>query len=188
MDAVIQKPFTIAQLAQCLVDQVPQFQTQADATVAANYDGPVEREVETRLSGAEADMPLVDPDTLGQFRTLNRGRKGDFLKRVVDLYSEHAPFACGQLRQHAAAGEAEACGSVAHSLKSMSLNIGAVEVAKIAAAFETMARSDGKVPELNLLDALSDTVERTLAALADETGEKSTGQGMIEARPASPYP
>ncbi len=36
-------------------------------------------------------MPLVDPATLGQLRTLSEAKKGDFLKRVVDLYSEHAP-------------------------------------------------------------------------------------------------
>ena len=189
MDAVMQKPFTIAQLAQCLIDQVPQFQTQAGATAEPNYDGPSEGKVETRLSGPDrdADVPLIDPDTLGQFRTLDGSGNGDFLKRVMDLYSEHAPLACGQLRKHAKAGEAEACGSVAHSLKSMSLNIGAIEVAKMAAAFEQMARSDGKIPEVTLLDALSSTVERTLVALANETGATYNGQEIVEAHPASPY-
>ena len=110
-------------------------------------------------------MQLLDPVTLGQLRSLNEAKKGDFLKRVVDLYSEHAPKACDQLRQHAKAGEAEACGSLAHSLKSMSLNIGAIEVAKIAAAFEQMARGDGRVPDRNELAALSNAMERTLGGL-----------------------
>ena len=79
----------------------------------------------------DVDLQLLDPATLGQLRTLNAAKKGDFLKRVVDLYSEHAPKACDQLRQHAKAGEAEACGALAHSLKSMSLNIGAIEVARM---------------------------------------------------------
>ena len=53
MDAVIHKPFTIAQLAQCLVDQVPQFQTPADDAAAVN-DGALRwsGEVETRSSRA----------------------------------------------------------------------------------------------------------------------------------------
>ena len=96
---------------------------------------------------ADVDLLLVDRAILGQLRTLNEAKKGDFLKRVVDLYCEHAPKACDQLRQHAKAGEAEACGALAHSLKSMSLNIGAIEVAKVAAGFEQLARSDGKVPD-----------------------------------------
>ena len=35
MDAVIHKPFTIAQLADCLLDQVPQFQSPAGEPVEA---------------------------------------------------------------------------------------------------------------------------------------------------------
>ena len=108
-----------------------------------------------------------------------QAKKGDFLKRVVDLYCEHAPKACDQLRQHATAGEAEACGSVAHSLKSMSLNIGAVEVAKIAAAFEQVARGDGRVPDQNELTALSNAMERTLAALAGEIGETYADRRLL---------
>jgi len=188
MDAVIHKPFTIAQLAQCLVDQVPQFQTPADASAEVNDGGPVEREVETRSSSpdGDVDMPLVDPGTLGQFRTLNGVKTGNFLKRVVDLYCEHAPKALDQLRHQAKAGEVEPCGALAHSLKSMSLNIGAIEVAKIAAGFEQMARGDGKIPDLNDLDALSNTLERTLAVLAHEIGEKYSGQRMVETDHAAP--
>ncbi len=132
MDAIIHKPFTIAQLAQCLVDLVPQFQVPAGELAGANDRGPAEHGVETGSPDGDVALPLVDSATLRQLRTLNAAKKGDFLKRVVDLYSEHAPKACAQLSQHAKAGEAEACGSLAHSLKSMSLNIGAIEVARIS--------------------------------------------------------
>src|SRR5262249_56845970 len=36
MDAVIHKPFTIAQLARCLLEQVPQFQTAAGESEAGS--------------------------------------------------------------------------------------------------------------------------------------------------------
>jgi EAL domain-containing protein (putative c-di-GMP-specific phosphodiesterase class I)/signal transduction histidine kinase/AmiR/NasT family two-component response regulator len=190
MDAIIHKPFTIAQLAQCLVDQVPQFQAPAGELAGVNDGAPAEREVETGPSSSDADVnsSLVDPATLRQLRTLNEAKKGDFLKRVVDLYSEHAPKACAQLRQHAKAGEAEACGSLAHSLKSMSLNIGAIEVARITAGFEQMARGDGRVPDQDELDALSDTLQRTLTVLAHEIGEKYGGQRMAGTGIALPTP
>jgi EAL domain-containing protein (putative c-di-GMP-specific phosphodiesterase class I) len=119
-------------------------------------------------------------------KALNEAKSGDFLSRIVDLYSEHAPNACGQLRQHAKAGEAEACGALAHSLKSMSLNIGATEVAKIAAGFEQMARHDGKVPDQNEVDALSSTLERTLAVLANEIAERYGSRRITESSHASP--
>ena len=188
MDAVIHKPYTIAQLAQCLMDLVPQFQTTAGERLGANGSAPVERQPETGQSNADrsADLPLVDPATLEQLRTLNEATKGDFLKRVVDLYSEHAPSAIAQLRRDVDAGDAEACGALAHSLKSMSLNIGAIEVAKLAAGFEQMARDDGKIPGQNELDTLSNMIERTLAVLTRETGEEHVRQQTVETRPASP--
>jgi CheY-like chemotaxis protein len=181
MDAVIHKPFTIAQLAQCLMDQVPQFQTPADKLAAANDGRPVLRKDENRFSdaGGELDLPLVDQATLGQLRSLNDAKKSDFFKRVVGLYCEHATKTCDQMGQHAKAGEAEACGAVAHSLKSMSLNIGALEVAKIAADFEQMARGDRQVPDQNELDTLSNTLKQTLTALKCET-EKYGGPRMAE--------
>ena len=149
MDAVVHKPYTIAQLAQCLLEQVPEFQTPADELESKNHSDPVEIEIEAKSSSpnGDGDLMLVDQAILRQLRTLNEAKNGDFLKRVVGLYCEHAPKACDQLRQRAKAGEAEACGVLAHSLKSMSLNIGAIEVAKIAADFEQMSRSDGNIPD-----------------------------------------
>ena len=181
MDAVLYKPFTVAQLASCLLDHVPQFQSPAEL-VWDNSGGSIKREVETGSPSfdADVDVQLLDPDTLGQLRTLNAAKQGDFLKRVVDLYSEHAPKACGQLRKHAKSGEAELCGSLGHSLKSMSLNIGAVEVAKIAASFEQAARGEGRVPDKKELTALSNAIDRTLAVLAREIGESYPDQRLLE--------
>ncbi len=170
MDAILHKPFTVAQLAQCLVDQVPHFQSPAGAPEEMNAENPAEREGDAGSAGSDrhVDAQLVDQDTLGQFKALRGPKSSDFLRRIVTLYSEHAPRACDQLRQHAEDGDAEACGTVAHSLKSMSLNIGAVEVARISAAIEQLSRSDDKVPEQGLLETLSNAMNRTLVILADE--------------------
>ena len=188
MDAVIHKPVTVAQLAQCLAEQAPQFQTTSGEIESENQGGPVEREAEVRSvnSSSGVDSLLVDRSILGQLRTLNEAKKGDFLKRVVELYCEHAPKACEQLRQHAKAGEAEACGALAHSLKSMSLNIGAIEVAKAAAGFEQLAGREGKVPDHTNLDALSNSLERTLAVLLNEIGEKCEGRSIVISGHAAP--
>jgi EAL domain-containing protein (putative c-di-GMP-specific phosphodiesterase class I)/CheY-like chemotaxis protein/HPt (histidine-containing phosphotransfer) domain-containing protein len=187
MDAVIHKPFTIAQLAQCLLEQVPQFQTAIGERTADGLDGSPERDAPSEASNAEGsvgegsvDVRLVDPAVLDELRTLNEAKKGDFLKRVVDLYSEHAPKACAQLREHARAGDAAACGSVAHSLKSMSLNIGAIAVAKIAAGFEQMARGEGKVPGHEALTQLSHALKETLAVLGAETGGQHVAPSVAE--------
>ncbi len=190
MDAVIHKPFTIAQLAKCLLEQVPQFQTSSDELESENHDAVVENEVDSGAPNPDRDVDLllVDRAIVGQLRKLNEAKKGDFLERVVELYCAHAPKAFEQLRQHAKAGEAEACGALAHSLKSMSLNIGAIEVAKAAAGFEQLARRERKVPDHTKLDALLNSLERTLAALLNEIGEKYEGRPKVKTGLAAPTP
>ncbi len=188
MDGIVHKPFTIAQLAQCLMDLVPQFRTAAGEPAPANDREPVEAEVdgEEPRRAEDTGLRLIDPAVLGDLRTLNRAKSGDFAKRMVELYSEHAPKAFDQLRQHAEAGEPEACGALAHSLKSMSLNIGAVEVARIAATIEEVARGEAKIVDQIALKGLSDTLKRTVAALADETGNKGAGDKLRDSRDGPP--
>jgi EAL domain-containing protein (putative c-di-GMP-specific phosphodiesterase class I) len=105
---------------------------------------------------------------------------GAFFTRVVGLYRDHAPKACHELEQHASAGEVQACGAVAHLLKSMSLNIGATGVAAIAGRFEQMARHDGVVPDRDQLDMLSGTLSQTLARLARDLEKRTKGQRSPE--------
>jgi EAL domain-containing protein (putative c-di-GMP-specific phosphodiesterase class I)/AmiR/NasT family two-component response regulator/HPt (histidine-containing phosphotransfer) domain-containing protein len=187
MDAVIYKPFTIAQLARCLMVQVPQFQTDAGDLQGADDDGLVKREAKAGTPDADADAaaPLLDAATLEQLRAMNAAGQGDFFKRVADLYCEHAPNVCRDLMQHATTGEAATCARLAHSLKSMSLNIGAVAVAKIAADFEAKARGDGKVPDQIALAALASVVERTSAAMS-AMAERSSARQLPEAGRAAP--
>jgi len=104
----------------------------------------------------------------------------DFLNRVVTLYREHAPAACAQLLEHAKTGDAEALRPVAHSLKSMSLNIGAAWVARIAAEFEQLAKQHDKVPDHRELASLSIVLDKTLAALAREMEDKSHPSESVE--------
>ncbi len=137
MDAVVHKPFTIAQIAQCLLQLVPQFQTPEDQSAQMTETSATEAD-----AGAGAEASLMDAAVMDRLRAPGESQAGDFFTRVVKLYREHAPKACSQLAQHAIAGEAEACGAVAHLLKSMSLNIGASGVATIADRFEQMARRD----------------------------------------------
>jgi two-component system, NarL family, sensor histidine kinase BarA len=95
---------------------------------------------------------------------------GDFFKRVVDLYSEHAPRNFDQLVRQAEAHDAAGCAALAHALKSMSVNIGATLVARIASEFERKARGDGSVPDRSRLETLSHALKRTLIFMTEGAG------------------
>ena len=68
----------------------------------------------------------------------------------------------------------------------MSLYVGAIEVAKIAAGFEQSARRDGKVPAHSELETLSNSLARTFALLAREIDEQDTGQRIAKTSHAAP--
>jgi signal transduction histidine kinase/CheY-like chemotaxis protein len=155
MDAVVYKPFTLADLTQVierLLPHLPRKQTS---------DEPEHVEHE-RASGRAT---LLDDEVLGQLRLMPSADGHSFLHRVLDLYIEHAPAAVEQLHRAAEAGDRATCARAAHALKSMSYNVGAVRVAELALQAERWAEiashSPADCPSLDL----SDTVHATISAM-----------------------
>ncbi len=171
MDALIHKPFTIKQLAQCLVTLVPQFQSESASGRAIDNSTLIVHEDETVSDDAEnhAAAALVDMSVLEQLRATSASGRADFLQRVVDLYREHAPRALEQIVEHATAGQSGDCAALAHSLKSMSLNMGAVQVAKLASELEHATR-EGVVPDAKELEHLAMVLKQTVAFIIEQTG------------------
>lgn len=189
MNGIIHKPFTIAQLARCLMENLPHLQlSPGEAAMAAVDTGAVGACTE-ESSGAASDndgLPLLEAGILEQLKMLRTARNDDFFNRVVSLYREHAPAACVQIVEHAEAGDTEAVGSVAHSLKSMSLNIGAAWVARIATQFEQLAKQQDRVPDREELALLSVALDQTLSALEREMEETGQPPADVEALPSAP--
>jgi EAL domain-containing protein (putative c-di-GMP-specific phosphodiesterase class I)/signal transduction histidine kinase/CheY-like chemotaxis protein/HPt (histidine-containing phosphotransfer) domain-containing protein len=171
MDALIHKPFTVKQLAQCLATLVPQFQSTPDSGQAIDRSPPTKHADETVSADAENHVAeaLVDMEVLDQLRATSASGRADFVQRVVDLYREHAPRALEQIVEHANAGQSGDCAALAHSLKSMSLNMGAVQVAKLASELEHATR-EGVVPDAKALDLLSTVLKETVALIIEQTG------------------
>ncbi len=169
MDAVLHKPFTLAQLAQCLAELVPSF-------VARGEDD------------RDAGEDILDAATLHRLEELRASKKGDFVARIFNLYAEHAPKACADLAYHVRSGTADSCARAAHALKSMSLNIGATAVARGAAEIEAAARQSGTRPRPQEVAALSNVLERTLGALAARLGADHPASAAAPAPVSTPQP
>jgi signal transduction histidine kinase/HPt (histidine-containing phosphotransfer) domain-containing protein len=157
MDGVLHKPFTLARLAECVAAHL----APGPAGCTAGSEPIVSPE-------PVGEVPLLDPDTLtGLEEMASLGGPG-FLRRIVGLYLDHAPKGLEALRE---AAQPDAVASAAHGLKSMSLNIGAVAVARRLALVEGAARNGGAIPTEEALDAISGTFEATLAVLRERFPE-----------------
>jgi two-component system sensor histidine kinase BarA len=167
MDAVVYKPFTLADLAQAIGQLLPHLPRKQMS----------EEPEHIGQEGASGRSSLLDDEVLGQLRLMPSVNGHRFLHKVLDLYIEHAPATVEQLHRAAEAGDRETCARAAHALKSMSHNVGALRVAELALQAERWSeagsRSPVDCPSLDISDAVHATISamKMLRKLADGAGE-----------------
>ena len=170
MDGMLAKPFTLAQLASVLArHSVPvQYGEARDGSEIAPPDALVVPPAASPepVSAGPAD-PLLDEQTLLNLAELG---DGDFLARILDLYAAQAPKALADLDAALAAGDAPAAARAAHSLKSMSANIGSARLRSAAGAIEGAARDGTLAGSIREAAGLGTLLDRTLRALEERIG------------------
>jgi two-component system, NarL family, sensor histidine kinase BarA len=155
MDAIVHKPYTLLQLAACFQSIFPNYSVHASTRLRTlTNQGPT-------LDGSE----LLDSSVLHELNEMGGHGKPGFLRRIFDLYLEHAPVAGDEIVKAAHAGDLDACARAAHALKSMSYNVGAAKVAACAHPIELHAREGRSVTDAEVAE-LSKAVAATLDAIA----------------------
>ena len=171
MDGILHKPFTLARLTQCLA-------THARAPSATSSPGP------DAVGQADASAMRLDPGVLADLRAM-AGSSTDILPRVIRLYKLQSAECLEHLRKAAAEGDADAAGAAAHALKSMSLNMGARCMARLAAECEDAVRLRGDMIGPDTIEAL--LVEQVaVCAELDELAAAPAGSTRRPAGAAAP--
>ena len=193
MDAVLHKPFTIAQLAQLLTRHLGKLDR---GGAGKKLPGPAQPASDRSGSGlpaapvdtlAQGDRgkepecldgpgPILDPDLINQLSQMAESGGPDFLQRVLRLYLEHAPQALAALRDAALRSDATECASAAHALKSMSANIGALPLVERLGEIEQTAKEAQTCPDPAAGDRLEAMLEQVLAALHARFPEALAGK------------
>jgi EAL domain-containing protein (putative c-di-GMP-specific phosphodiesterase class I)/signal transduction histidine kinase/CheY-like chemotaxis protein/HPt (histidine-containing phosphotransfer) domain-containing protein len=159
MDDVVYKPFSIGKLVQTIARLLPHLASEPAASVrppalADPAASPEQRSHRTDIG------PSLDPEVLAQLRQLQSMGKGDFVRKVLRLYAQHAPAAVERICRSASSHDE--CSKAAHALKSMSFNIGAKRVAELALAIETAAKMQDRGPSNELVEELRHALKTTL--------------------------
>ena len=159
MDGIVHKPYTLLQLAAC-------FQNIFSNRCADQSGTPDAMPVGSVASSSSAERgDLLDARLLDELHAMGgRGNPG-FLRRIFDLYLEHAPRARDEIVKAAHAGDLDACARAAHALKSMSYNVGAAKVAACADPIELHAKENRSVTDAEV-DELTRALAGTLEAIA----------------------
>ena len=133
------------------------------ATFAATPETASAREVVTAV--AELPVAAAAPALeLAVIDGLRRGRPG-LLERLIRAYLTYSPEAVEGLKAAAAAGDIEAVGMAAHSLKSSSASMGAAHLASIFKVLEQRAAAGDAQAVGALVEEAVGEFERVRAVL-----------------------
>jgi EAL domain-containing protein (putative c-di-GMP-specific phosphodiesterase class I) len=160
MDDVLHKPFTLASMAKML----GRFLTAGEPPARPAIEAIAPAGVSAFTDAANVDSELIDPEVAAQLAAMAGAGRAAFVEKVHGLYRENAPESVLNLVKAIDAGEPAAAAKAAHALKSMSYNVGARLVAKLAAEIEASSR-EGALPAREKAFELKAALERTLPAL-----------------------
>jgi hypothetical protein len=122
--------------------------------------------------GATRVESVLDREALARLRELDPTGKGGVLARVLATYTQSLARLLEQLRTARAAADNTALRHVAHTLKSSSASVGALELSSLCADVERTVyegRADGLPAQL---DALAIEGMRVLAALQGAASQR----------------
>jgi HPt (histidine-containing phosphotransfer) domain-containing protein len=120
--------------------------------------------------GAGGGVALLDAASLDRLRELDPGGRNGLLQRVLRTYTQSLERLLVQWRAARAAGDNNALRVIAHTLKSSSASVGALELSALCADVEARLRDQQHDGAEARLDALAAEAERILDGLSTAHG------------------
>jgi len=160
MDDYLSKPYTLDQLGLTIGRWLPPG-GDAKMRLETMKDTPTEDS-----SVSQAD-PL-DHSVLKSIRSLQRQGAPDMIARVIGMYMDRTPKMMESLREAVAAGRASAMQEAAHSLKSSSGNVGAMNLVALCKELEQMGRENSLQSASEVLTRIEAEYEAVRKALTME--------------------
>jgi len=164
MDAALSKPFTLSQLQEILMRHLPAERRQAGRAAPESAERTDVPQTGSPQAAADpADGP-IDPAVLEDLIDAAGGSKV-IAERVVGLFASESQRRLAELREAVEASNAERLAAASHALRSISLNVGAVELARVLSDYENGAREGGAVITAGEADAIAEEIVDVNAAL-----------------------
>jgi CheY-like chemotaxis protein/HPt (histidine-containing phosphotransfer) domain-containing protein len=155
MDGFLGKPFTMSELHDTLARWLPENRGHQ----TNNDDG----------SGGRPRACVLDSSALARIRALDRPGRPSLFARVATLFVTGSTGQVEIIRDALARGDLPAVRAQAHSLKSASANVGAMELARLALALERACDRGDASEAQSLGQQLSDAHPAVVIALQQES-------------------
>lgn len=167
MDDYLSKPFNQEQLLAVLQRWTHQRVSDDKPSVSP----PAEKGATTQAI-PDTSSPAFDPTPLAQLRTLQRPDKPDIIRKVVSQYLTTAPQLLQTLQDAVTRQEAETVHHAAHSLKSCSAQVGALQVAALSKDLEIGGKTNTLTSAASTFTALENAYQ-TVRIILEQRLERS---------------
>ena len=114
---------------------------------------------------SHAPAPGLDPEALARLRELDPKGDNKLLERVLQAFQASAARLMPQLEAARLSGDRATVRLVAHTLKSSSASIGALELSQVCAQIEALIRAESTDDLDPLLHRMRDTLDAALGAI-----------------------
>jgi PAS domain S-box-containing protein len=165
-DGYLSKPFRQSQLhtmlRRCLPPASPSVGSDAEGARSGGqgaFPAPAE------LGAAQPLVAVLDPQALDRLRELDPTGANGLLQRVLKAFEASLQRLLQQLRDARQPADYATMRHVAHTLKSSSASVGALELSRLCAEIERRVRQDDTEGLDGLLDGMVAESDRVLAAL-----------------------
>ena len=110
-------------------------------------------------------MTLIDDVAIEAITSLQKPGKPDLFAKIVTLFEQNSPDLIESIVAAPDNGDADSARAAAHSLKSSSAYLGAVEFSGLCKRIETAARENDLARESEAIARLPDCFKETIEAL-----------------------
>ena len=125
--------------------------------------GALKTGVPVALGIASSGEPLLDPMMITELRSMPPAGGVTMLAELIDLYLQGAPASIAEMKVHRQ--DAQKLAFHAHTLKSMSLNLGANQMVVLAQKLETLGHTGRLEGNTAIIEDLGQTYKQTEAEL-----------------------
>ena len=156
MDDYLSKPFSLEQLNETLARWLVPVTVRQSETVKAPKNIPEPKQ----------KTFCLDQERLDMLRVLQQEGAPSVLNKIINLYLENSPKLMQGIRDAVKEGDPVRLGDAAHSLKTSSANLGAVELAILCKELEDMGRiAKATGPARERLETIEAEYQQAMTAL-----------------------
>jgi HPt (histidine-containing phosphotransfer) domain-containing protein len=164
MDDYLAKPYSLKALAAVLARWAPDRSLRTNV-LDAPKPGPRTTTGNAESNDADTALPVLDSAIVGRLQRLGDAAGEDLRSQLADLFLADASRRIAMLQQALAENDSTSASRTAHMLSGASANVGAVELARLCAAFAGDSAAGSVMLTHERLDAVEAELDRVRLAL-----------------------